>query len=445
MTVEVFGVDGIGEVEPGADLAALIAAAGVSLQDRDVVVVTQKVVSKAEGRLWPAGGTPDQREAARQAAIESETVRVVAERGPTRIVETRHGFVVASAGVDASNVHQDVVALLPEDSDASARQIREGLQRRLGVDVAVIVSDTFGRPWRNGLTDVAIGAAGIRALRDYRGRTDAYGNDLRMTEVADIDQIASAAELVMGKLDGIPVAVVRGVPYDDDPDDAGVRPLVRPAGEDMFRLGTDEALRQGAGDPVALVEARRSVRDFRPDRVDPKRLQRALAAAVTAPAPHHTTPWRFVLVDTDEARSALLAAMRQAWADDLADDGTDPDVVRRRIARSDALLGSAPYLVVPCLVAEGSHEYPDERRRRAEREMFLVSMGAAVQNFLIALTSEGLGSCWVSSTMFCPDPVRRALGLPDNWDPMGAVVIGAPAGPLPPRIPRDHRRFVVER
>ena len=443
MTLEVHPVAGIGEVRPGDDLAELIAVAAADLHDGDVVVVTQKVVSKAEGRLWPAGGTPEQREASRQAAIDAESVREVARRGPTRIVETRHGFVLASAGVDASNVDRDVVALLPEDADGSARRIRDGLRERRGVDVAVVVSDTFGRPWRNGLTDVAIGVAGIAAIRDYRGRADGYGNDLQMTEVAVVDEIAAAAELVMGKLDGVPVAVVRGLVYDVD--DAGVRPLVRPAAEDMFRLGTDEALRAGAGDPALLVESRRSVRDFRPDRVDPARLQRAIAAAVTAPAPHHTTPWRFVLVDTDEARTALLAAMRAQWVDDLTDDGVDPAVIQRRIARSDALLGAAPYLVVPCLVPDGMHRYPDERRARAERDMFVVSAGAAVENLMVALSAAGLGSCWVSSTMFCPDPVRRALGLPETWEPMGAVVIGTPASAPPPRAPRDPRRFVVER
>ncbi len=241
------------------------------------------------------------------------------------------------------------IALLPEDPDASARRIRDGLRERLGVDVAVVVSDTFGRPWRNGLTDVAIGVAGIAAIRDFRGQTDSYGNDLQMTELAVVDEIASAAELVMGKLDGVPVAVVRGVAYDDDPDDRGVRPLIRPADQDMFRLGTDEALRQGAGDPAALVESRRSVRDFKPDRVDPARLQRALAAAVTAPAPHHTTPWRFVLVDTDEARSALLSAMRQAWSDDLADDGVDARggaAAHRALGRA-ARRGAVPRRAVP--------------------------------------------------------------------------------------------------
>jgi coenzyme F420-0:L-glutamate ligase / coenzyme F420-1:gamma-L-glutamate ligase len=437
-------VTGIGEVQPGDDLAELIAATGFDLHDGDVVVVTQKVVSKAEGRLVPVTGTEAQRSAAHVAAVDAEAVREVARRGHIRIVETRHGFVMANAGVDASNVDDGVVALLPEDADASAARIRDGLRALRGVDVAVVVSDTFGRPWRVGQTDQAIGVAGMAAVLDLRGSTDAGGRAMAATQVAVADEVAAAAELVMGKASGVPVAVVRGVAVPPD-DGRGVRALVRDPDEDLFRLGTDEAVALGAGDPAVLVERRRSVRSFRPDRVDPQVLVRAVAAAVTAPAPHHTTPWRFVLVDTDEARAALLGAMRRAWVEDLTADGVDPAVIERRLARSDALLGAAPYLVVPCLVVERAHDYPDQRRARAEREMYLVSMGAAVENFLVALTAAGLGSCWVSSTMFCPDPVRRALALPAGWEPMGAVAVGVPADAPPPRPPRDPRRFVTER
>lgn len=430
-TYTVTGVPGLPEVREGDDLAALLD--GADLRDGDVVVVTSKVVSKAEGRLVPVSGTEEEREAARQRLVDAESVREVARRGPTRIVETRHGFVLASAGVDTSNVGRDALALLPVDPDASARRIRDGLRARRGVDVAVVVSDTFGRPWRRGLTDVAIGVAGMGAIRDFVGEIDSYGIQLSMTQVAESDEIASAAELAMGKLGGVPIVVVRGLTPPPD-DGQGVRAMLRDAGEDMFRVGSDE-----------VVTSRRTVRSFLPDRVDPALVQRAVAAAVTAPAPHHTTPWRFVLVDTDEARAALLAAMRRAWVEDLTADGLDTVRIERRLARSDALLGAAPYLVVPCLVTEGAHTYPDERRATAEREMFLVSMGAAVENLLIALSNAGLGSCWVSSTMFCKEPVRRALGLPDAWDPMGAVAIGKPAEQPPPRPPRDARRFVVER
>lgn len=440
--LEVLALQGIPEVREGDDLAALIADTGFELVDGDVVVVTSKVVSKAEGRLLPATGTPAEQESARQRAVDAESVREVARRGPLRITQTRHGFVMANAGVDASNVPDGTIALLPVDSDDSARRIAAGLRDRTGRTIAVVVTDTFGRPWRRGLTDLAIGAAGIEVIRDYRGRRDAAGRELSATEVADVDEIASAAELVMGKASGVPVAVVRGLAYTAG--DSGVGRLIRPAHEDLFTLGTAEALAQG-GDPIGVLTGRRTVRDFAPDRVDPAAIQRAVAAAVTAPTPHHTTPWRFVLVDTDDARSALMAAMRRAWAADLTDDGVPPAVIARRVARSDALLGSAPYLVVPCLVMDGAQSYPDERRAAAEREMFLVAMGAAVENFLVALSAQGLGACWLSTSLFCKDVVRRALALPETWDPMGTVAIGTPAAPPPPRTDRDPRRYVVER
>src|SRR6185312_10723964 len=227
MALQIWGIEGLPEVESGDDLAAIVAGGVRDLRDGDVVVVTSKIVSKAEGRLVAMD---------REAAIASETVRVVAERGATRIVETPHGLVLAAAGVDASNVPAGVVALLPKDPDASAAAIRGGLRERLGVDVAVVITDTMGRPWRNGLIDVAIGAAGIAAVDDHRGRTDKFGHTLEMTITAVIDEVASAAELVKGKLDAVPVAIVRGLLFSPDVENVGARALVRRAEDDMFRL-----------------------------------------------------------------------------------------------------------------------------------------------------------------------------------------------------------------
>jgi coenzyme F420-0:L-glutamate ligase len=248
--IEIVPALGIGELRPGDDLAAVIAE-HVTLQDGDVLVVTSKIVSKVEGRLiLLESPDPEVREAARQAAIDAETVRVVARRGELRIVETRHGLVLAAAGVDASNVARDELALLPVDPDASAQLLREGLRERLGVEVAVIISDTMGRPWREGLTDAAIGVAGITAVTDPRGQVDAYGNVLGVTRVAVADEIAAAADLVKGKLGGIPVAVVRGLAPDGKlPDDGqGSRELIRIAADDLFRLGTNEAMELGRAD-----------------------------------------------------------------------------------------------------------------------------------------------------------------------------------------------------
>src|SRR5690606_13712728 len=233
---------------------------------------------------------------------------------------------------------------------------------------------------------------------------------------------------------GGPVAVVRGlsalVTKEDGP---GARALVRPPDGDMCRYG-----------PSEVLQARRTIREFTADPVDPAAVRRAVAAAITAPAPHHTTPWRFVLMESQEERTRLLDAMRDAWEADLRGDGFSEESIATRVRRGD-VLRRAPYLVVPCLVMDGAHDYPDERRARAEREMFVVATGAGVQNFLVALAVEGLGSCWVSSTMFCRDVVRETLGLPDDWDPMGALGVGHPAAPPRERPPRGPEAFIEVR
>jgi len=231
-----WGVTGIGEVKPGDQVGDIVVEAcreepNGPLLDRDVIVVTQKIVSKAEGRLVAVDPNDP---TSHKKLVEEEAVRVLRRRGDLMITETKHGFICANSGVDLSNVERGYAALLPLDSDRSARRIRDIVRAKLGVEVGVIVSDTFGRPWRMGLTDVAIGVAGIAGVVDLRGTPDALGRTMQVTEVCVADQLAGAAEMVMGKSSGVPVAVVRGA-HAEWFREASMKEIVRPAREDLFR------------------------------------------------------------------------------------------------------------------------------------------------------------------------------------------------------------------
>ena len=422
MTVELFPVEGLPEVHPGDDLAEVLLAPlrRIGVREGDVVAVTQKVVSKAEGKLVP-GTDPAM-------WVERETARVVARRHDFVIAETRHGFVCANAGVDASNVEGGFLTLLPDDPDASAARLRAALSEALGISrLGLVVTDTFGRPWRTGVVNVAIGCAGFPSLVDLRGSTDHHGRELDATIVALADEVAAATGLVMAKAARVPAAIVRGVAIDSAPP-GPARDLVRIAEEDLFRES-----------PLVAISARRTIRSFGPGPVPRGAIEEAIGAACTAPAPHHTRPWLFAALESDPAKRRLLGAMAEAWRADLERDGTDPATIDRRLSRSDAILGVAPVLIVPGVRLSRSHAYQDDERAGAEREMFLLSGGAAIQNLLLALHAQGLASCWISSTLFCKEETRAALGLDEEWIPLGAVAAGRmPEGEVPaPRPPID--------
>ena len=430
--IEILPVTGLPEFRPGDDLGAAIAAAAPWLRDGDVVVVTSKVVSKCEGRIVPAPDDPEERDRLRRNLIEQEAVRVLARRGRTLITENKQGLIQAAAGVDGSNVASTELVLLPTDPDASAAGLRAAIAERCGVTVAVIVTDTMGRAWRNGQTDTAIGSAGIAVLHGYAGVLDGHGNELVVTEVAVADEIAAAADLVKGKLTGVPVAVLRGLDVRDDGSTAAA--LLRSGEDDLFWLGTGESIELGRRQAQLL---RRSVRRFADAPVEPDLIESAVAEALTAPAPHHTRPVRFVWLTDRARRVRLLDRMKDAWRAHLASDGRPPAEIERRVSRGQ-ILYDAPEVVIPFVVATestGAHSYPDPERTAAEHTMFTVAAGAAVQALLVALAVRAVGSCWIGSTIFAPDVVRDALELPADWEPLGAIAIGYPAEPPSPRDP----------
>lgn len=420
-------------------LARLHAPDGTQgLQDGDIVVISSKVVAKSEGRIAS--------DSDRAQLIVEQTQDVIAEKNETKIVRNKHGLILAAAGIDASNTEVGTVVLLPSDPDESAMRIRRKLEDQTGLKIGVIVSDTLGRPWRLGLTDAAIGSAGVVVLEDLRGRVDPYGRGLELTQIALGDELAAAADLVKSKTAQRPVAVVRGLGHlvgDHTRQDA--KTLVRPAVDDLFTLGTREAERKGATESVQM---RRTVREFDQGPLGQDELAqiltKAVAAAVTAPAPHHTRPWRFVFINT-ETKPKLLAAMESRWRQDLAEiDACDEVTIEKRIARG-RVLHLAPALVVPCITRADAHDYPDFRRAEAERDLFTLSGGAAIENFLIFLATQGWGSAWVSSSIFCADDVVETLEIPSDWQPLGVIAVGKPALKPKNRESLDVQDFITWR
>lgn len=348
-SVEIIPVTGLPEFRPGDDLCAAIAAAAPWLRDGDAVVVTSKVVSKVEGRLVQVPADPELRDARRRELVLEESVEVLAQINRTLITRSRLGLVQAASGVDASNIATDEVALLPEDSDRSAAELRARLRESIGVDVAVVITDTMGRAWRNGQTDAAIGSAGLPVLADYNGMRDSIGNDLLVTSIAIADEVSAAADLVKGKLGGIPVAVVRGLGLVDD--NSSAQDLIRPIAEDLFRLGTDMSIALGRKQAVLLA----ATGPFTDEPVAEDVVRDAVAVALTG---------------AGDVRFAHVVEQRKRVLDELG------------VAAAEVVLvGGDPF-----------------------------DAGAAVRGLVVALAAEGVGARWVPGPVRSPDLPFTPLG-----------------------------------
>ena len=405
MRVEIFGLLGIPEVKPHDDLPGLIVrairSAGLTLVDGDVLVVTQKVVSKAEGRVVPA--EPD----GKAAWVDRESRRVVARRGDLIIAETRHGFICANAGVDESNVAAGFLTLLPEDPDASAERIREAIAQMVGASVGVVVTDTFGRPWRRGLVNVAIGCAGFPALVDLRGGKDSVGRVLEVTIQALADEVAGAAGLVMGKAEGVPVAVVRGVRAEAPPTRAAL--MVRSPAEDLFRESPLQAL--VAVESIGVAEE--TIDGAEGAHVPREVLRKAVAAAclASARAGSRDTPL-FVAAASRMARRRLSVGLTAA--------------------SGSAALGRAAAVVVLCVQAPP-----------LDRPALLISCGVALQTLRLSLRAHGIASTWMALGPNL-EGLREALDLGEGWTPLAAIAAGLAASSPIPHAPVEMDRFFRE-
>lgn len=427
-------------VRPGDDLAdiilAALAASGERLRDGDVLVIAQKIVSKAQNRQVRLDTVTPSEDAERLAhevnkdarlveLILRESTEVVRHRRDVLVVAHRLGLVIANAGIDQSNIEQgaidDAALLLPEDPDATCVDMREKLRARTGASVGVIINDSHGRAFRNGTVGVAIGASGIPALADLRGTSDLFGRRLHSTEVALADEIASAASLLMGQAgEGRPIVLARGIA--NARGDGSAADLVRPKAIDLFR-------------PTSLADGlkrRRSIRRYTATPIRDAVIMRLLEAGITAPSAHNRQPWRFVVL-RDAAKMRLAQATAERLREDRGRDGAHVADIEQDATRSIARIIGAPAAILVCLSMEDMDVYPDGNRTAAEHQMAVQSTAMAMQNILLAAHSEGLGASVMCAPLFCGDTVREALSLPIAWEPQALITLGYPANGDRPR------------
>lgn len=436
--VELTALAAVPMVRPGDDLAAIVlaalAASDMALRDGDVVVLAQKIVSKAQGRfvrLADVVVSPRAAELAREVGKRAELVElilresseVVRYRRDVLIVAHKLGLVMANAGIDQSNIEQgggdDTALLLPENPDATCAQLRDTLLAATGARVGVIINDSHGRAFRNGTVGVAIGAAGIAALADLRGAPDLYARRLQSTEVGLADEIASAASLLMGQgAEGRPVVLARGLANAQG--EGCAADLVRRKEIDLFRAPANAGM-------LEFIGGRRSIRRYGDAPVADDVVERILGAAVSAPSAHNRQPWRFAVLRTEPARRRLAEAMGARLREDRGRDGDDPDAIEADVARSIARIAGAPVAILVSMAMEDMDGYPDRRRADAEYLMAVQSTAMAMQNVQLAAHALGLGASLMCAPLFCQDTVRAALGLPAAWEPQALITLGVPA------------------
>lgn len=447
-------LSGVPLVKPGDDLSDIILgalkASNQTLRDGDILVIAQKIVSKAEGRLVrlsdviPSARALDlanevNKDPRLVELILRESDEVVRHRRDVLVVAQKLGLVIANAGIDQSNIEQGgndgVALLLPENPDRTCATIAAELSRKTGAKVGVIINDSHGRAFRNGTVGVAIGAHGVTALADLRGAPDLFRRKLKSTEVGIADEIASAASLLMGQSgEGRPIVLTRGLSCLTG--DGQASDLVRPKSIDLFR----------SADFAGLFRNRRSIRRYKDTEVPLGVVENLLEAAVTAPSAHNRQPWRFAVLKDPVTKQRLANAMGERLRQDRMRDGDPADAVEADVARSIVRISGAPVAIVVSLTMEDMDVYPDSRRAAAERHMAVQSTAMAIENMLLAAHAAGLGASIMCAPLFCPEVVRAALPLPAAWEPQALATLGYPASDGKPyrRRPLQELAVLVE-
>ncbi|MFW9949378.1 MAG: coenzyme F420-0:L-glutamate ligase [Candidatus Thorarchaeota archaeon] len=442
--INLIGIENIPFIKKGDDLPSVIYEAlknsNVSLENGDILVIAQTIVSKSLGRIKNFNDIKPSQEAIKIyekmepltkkrdlplkapeliQSILDETKKVLKVEH-VMIVETNHGFVCANAGIDQSNVGgKDLITLLPLDSDKEAKKIRDSLQNLTGKKIAIIISDSFGRTFRIGAVGVAIGVSGLSPILDKRGNKDLFGKELQSTIIGQIDNLASSAQLIMGEADeGLPVVIIRGYDFKFD-ENATINQILREKEVDLFR---EDNLSMSF---ESVLRSRRSYKFKFSDReVNKTLIEESIELARWAPSAHNGQFWRYIIMERGISREKLIINMNKKLKDDLQRDGRSEDFIQRKIEKTKTNFLNSPYLILLCLDTKDLEKYSDREREKNEYIMGVQSVSASATYLLLAFEIKGLVACWYCAPLFAKDIIKDTLNLPNSFIPMAFFTVG---------------------
>jgi coenzyme F420-0:L-glutamate ligase/coenzyme F420-1:gamma-L-glutamate ligase len=441
--IDLIGLKGIPLVQKGDDISKIIIENlkdnKISLDNGDIIAIAQTIISKSTGKVIDLNkvvvsdkaneiykkilpetqkkGIPIKSPQLIQKILD-ESVHIL-EAEHVIIVETKHGFVCANAGIDKSNVEgKSRVALLPKDSDKEAHKIRKRIEEITNKQVAVIITDSFGRPFRVGAIGVALGISGINAILDKRGFFDLFGHKLQSTIIGQVDNIASAAQLIMGEADeGYPIVLIKGYKFEFK-DNVSIKDILRDKDIDIFRKTTNF---------TEILKNRRSYKlKFDSKAISRDLIIECIDLARWAPSAHNAQHWRYILLEKGKTRQKLINSMNEKLREDLLKDGKPENFIKKKINKTRAKFIDAPFLILLCLDTNELEKYPNSERNQNEYIMGIQSISASAIYLLLAFESKKIAACWYCAPLFAKELIKKELNLPDTLDPMAFITAGYP-------------------
>jgi len=444
--IEIIGLQGIPLINPRDDIGEIILNSlennKIELKNGDILLIAQTIISKSIGRIKNLKQVTPSPEALSlykkitPKAIEKnipvktpEHIQVILDESKeiikaehVLITETHHGFICANAGIDKSNIEgEDNISLLPENSDLEAKKIHNTIRKGTGKHIAIIITDSFGRPFRVGAIGVALGIYGVRPVIDKRGSFDLFGHELQSTIIGQVDNLAAAAQLVMGETnEGIPIALIRGHDFEFS-DDVSIKTILRDKDSDIFR-NIDLHL-----EFINLLKKRRSYKsEFNSRDVNKKIIEESIETARWAPSAHNSQTWRYIILEKNKTRNDLIEKMNEKLRNDLRKDKKNEAFIEKKIKKTRNQFLQSPYLILICIDTTDLEDYSDQERRENEFIMSVQSVSASITYFLLALESKGLAACWYCAPLFSKEIVKSELNLPKKYVPIAFITVGYP-------------------